>query len=181
MRLHDRWLALLALMTPALTSALNLKLNLPRQSDAQSTTLPLWVTVDASSVAHTITPTVTSVNGAVTTLSGAPASLTAPTAFVLTKGTSSSTTTLSPPVATATTDRGSGQGTFLVCNNVKGSFAPMCQPQDGVLMGAQNAFFGTPAARHLLVTCSSPAHHPHRKPLTHLPRTGRAKLTPNLK
>jgi hypothetical protein len=119
----------------------------PRQSP--STTLPLWVSVDASSVAHTITPTIS----AGSTISGAPESLTSPTPFVLTKGTLSSTTTLPPPVATANTTRGAPVGSFLACENQNDAFAPLCQPEDGVVLGVRNSFFGE--APHLPASTSS--------------------------
>src|SRR5262245_5534038 len=73
-----------------------------------------WVTVDGEGKPHTLAPSVTTVNGAVKTVSGPPYLLTG-TVFTVTSGTHVATTTVKsplPPTATATSGAG---GIFAVC------------------------------------------------------------------
>ncbi|TVY80919.1 hypothetical protein LSUE1_G005962 [Lachnellula suecica] len=82
-----------------------------------------WVSVDASgSPVATITPFPTSVNGVATTIGAAPASLTA---------TTTSQTDDKPTQTSGAAPKSTGGGSFQVCNNMKGPFAPFCKPENG--------------------------------------------------
>lgn len=84
-----------------------------------------WVSVDASGTPiATITPVLTSVNGVASTINAAPPSLTATTTSAL--GNSKTTPTSGTDVPTST-----GGGSYLVCHNIDGDFAPFCKPDNG--------------------------------------------------
>ncbi|CAG8974262.1 hypothetical protein HYALB_00008957 [Hymenoscyphus albidus] len=83
-----------------------------------------WVSVDASGLpVATITPLVTSTNGVATTMSAAPAELTATTTSQTDK---KPTVTPGAPAPTST-----GGGSFQVCQNMDGNYAPFCKPENG--------------------------------------------------
>lgn len=83
-----------------------------------------WVSVDASGTpVATITPVLTSINGVATTISAAPAELTA---------TTTSHTDQKPTVTSGSSEATStGGGSFQVCENMDGKYAPFCKPENG--------------------------------------------------
>ncbi|TVY54311.1 hypothetical protein LCER1_G003225 [Lachnellula cervina] len=87
-------------------------------------TLEPWVSVDASgSPVATITPVLTTVDGVATTISEAPASLTA---------TTTSQSDNKPTQSSGAADPTStGGGSFQVCRNMDGESAPFCKPGNG--------------------------------------------------
>ncbi|KAI4600951.1 hypothetical protein KJ359_013114 [Pestalotiopsis sp. 9143b] len=87
-----------------------------------------WVTVDDDGTAHTVTPYVTTVDGATSTVSAAPNDITG-TVFTQTSYGKITTSTGSAPIATATAK--DGAGSFAVCSNKDGTDAPWCSPNDG--------------------------------------------------
>jgi len=95
-----------------------------------------WVSVDASgSPVATITPVLTTVNGIATTISAAPASLTATTTSQSDKKPS--------PTSGATEPTSTGGGSFQVCHNVDGDFAPFCKPNNGSSMYVGDTYYVT--------------------------------------
>jgi hypothetical protein len=89
------------------------------------------ISVDASGIpVATITPFVSTINGVATTISAAPASLTATT-----------TTSHSDSKLTETTVP-SGGGSFQVCHNLDGHFAPMCKPDNGTAIYVGQTYYG---------------------------------------
>ncbi len=104
-----------------------------------------WVTVDKSGQATTITPTVTSINGAATTLSPPPDPLTKTGTYTLapTSGPVTTSTGLSP-VATASS--GNGDGAFLACTQYQGVDAPFCQPKSGSQLNPGKSYYGESAS-----------------------------------
>ncbi|KAJ0108343.1 hypothetical protein J7T55_005320 [Diaporthe amygdali] len=89
----------------------------------------VWVTVDASGDAQTITP---SVSGS-TTVSEAPAYVTQTSVYTLTTASGVvRTSTGIAPVATATAS--SGAGAFYQCGNYLSWDAPFCQPRRGSVL-----------------------------------------------
>ncbi|KAG6368704.1 hypothetical protein INS49_002917 [Diaporthe citri] len=85
-----------------------------------------WVSVDTSGVPVTVTPVVTVVDGATTTISAAPNDLTATVVTRTDHAEITTSTGTAPPEPTATNK--DGTGSFLVCNNSDGINAPFCQP-----------------------------------------------------
>ncbi|KAH7018526.1 uncharacterized protein B0I36DRAFT_368541 [Microdochium trichocladiopsis] len=95
----------------------------PRQTDGPAP----WVTVDASGVASTVTPAVSTVSGTTAIVDGAPADVTGTVRTVPYWDTTSTITdTPSPPKPT-----GEVAGAFAVCKNRAGKDAPFCSPQAG--------------------------------------------------
>jgi hypothetical protein len=114
-------LAAIAFLASSASSMPNIR---ARTTDA----LTPWVTVDDSGTAHTVTPYVTTVSGAATTISAAPNEITG-TVFTQTSNGEITTSTGTAPMPTATaTD---GAGSFAVCSNKDGTNAPWCSPSDG--------------------------------------------------
>ncbi|KUI54623.1 hypothetical protein VP1G_02016 [Cytospora mali] len=101
---------------PLLTPAL--------EARAPAATDNVWVTVDTSGTPVTVTPVVSVVDGATTTISAVPNDLTA-TVITRTKYAEVTTSTGS---AAPTATNANGAGSFLVCNNADGVYAPFCQP-----------------------------------------------------
>ncbi|KAL7620199.1 hypothetical protein AAE478_009192 [Parahypoxylon ruwenzoriense] len=99
----------------------------PRQTEAA---LQPWVTVDEDGKPSTVTPILSTISGTPTVISGAPHDLTA-TVFTTTNYGLISTRTGAAPIATAT---GSEAGSFPVCHNKDGDFAPWCQPTEGTTL-----------------------------------------------
>ncbi|KAJ0122267.1 hypothetical protein J7T55_002779 [Diaporthe amygdali] len=85
-----------------------------------------WVSVDTSGTPVTVTPVVTVVDGATTTISPAPNDLTATVVTRTDYAEITTSTGTAPPEPTATNKDGSGS--FMVCNNADGVNAPFCQP-----------------------------------------------------
>lgn len=90
-----------------------------------------WVSVDANgSPVATITPVLSTINGVETTISAAPASLTATT----TSQSDSNPTETSVP----------GGGSFQVCHNLDADFAPLCKPDNGTAVYVGETYYGEP-------------------------------------
>ncbi|GAW27033.1 hypothetical protein SAMD00023353_6400220 [Rosellinia necatrix] len=96
----------------------------PRATDVS---LEPWVTVNEEGKASTVTPVLTTISGTPTVLSGAPHDVTA-TVFTYTSYGKVITTTASTPPGPTATGGGSGSGSFALCNNLDGPFAPWCRP-----------------------------------------------------
>ena len=123
----SRWLLLLSL--PLATPA-----HLPRA------VVNDWVTIDASGTPHTLAPSVTTENGAVRTLSGAPYLLTG-SVFTISSDSTVSTSTGSPPPPQATATSGAG-GQFAVCHNRVGKDGPFCEPKAGSDLSLGRTYYG---------------------------------------
>ncbi len=127
-----RMLAVLALAVPALASPTPVPQPAPEPAETTSAVslqpTDAWVSVNSDGVATTITPVLTTVDGTPTVVSAAPTTTT---------GTSS--TTLQPE-ATAT----NGAGSFPVCSNKNGYFAPFCAPSDGSTLNPGVTYYGRP-------------------------------------
>ncbi|TLD30372.1 hypothetical protein PspLS_02660 [Pyricularia sp. CBS 133598] len=82
-----------------------------------------WITIDEDGAPRTITPTVTTSNQAVQTISGAPSSLTAETTWFLSNNGMTTTTVFAPRPA-PTSDYGKKKGALLVCENYYGEDMP---------------------------------------------------------
>ncbi|KAK1997765.1 hypothetical protein LX36DRAFT_681512 [Colletotrichum falcatum] len=111
----------------------------PRQGD-----IPVndWVTVDSSGRARTLTPSVVTSNGALTTLNPPPYSLTA-SVYTVTAATGGLTTsTGAPPPPKASNALGHG-GVFPVCNNRVGNDSPFCFPRRGNTLHVESTYYIT--------------------------------------
>ncbi|KAH8197590.1 hypothetical protein TruAng_008222 [Truncatella angustata] len=109
--------------------------------DTTTTSLTQWVSVDDNGTAHTVTPYVTTISGAATTVSAAPYDITG-TVFTQTnygKVTTSTGTTPNAATATAT----SGAGSFKKCNNKDGANAPFCWPKGGSTLNPGLTYYFT--------------------------------------
>lgn len=94
----------------------------PRATDAA---LEPWVTVNDEGKPATVTPVLSTVSGTPTVISGAPHDVTA-TVFTYTSyGKVLTSTGTTPPAPVAT---GNSTGSFAVCDNLDGKFAPWCRP-----------------------------------------------------
>ena len=122
------WLILLYL--PAATPAL-----LPRASAVND-----WVTIDPSGTPHTLHPSVTTSNGAVSTISGAPYLLTG-SVFTVSSDAEVTTSTGSPPPPEASATDGAN-GLFAVCHNRVGKDGPFCEPRAGSDLSVGRTYFG---------------------------------------
>lgn len=108
-----------------------------------TTTTPFpgpWITVDAAGHVSTVSPSLVSDK---TTISPPPSVLTQPTPYVLSLNGHATTTTASPPVASAT---GPGTaGAFMACrsgqNLVTDASAPFCQPRAGTQLASNHTYF----------------------------------------
>ncbi|KAI0435898.1 hypothetical protein F4803DRAFT_544069 [Xylaria telfairii] len=99
----------------------------PRATDAADATdaaLEPWVTVNDDGKASTVTPVLTTISGTPTVISGAPHDITA-TVFTYTSYGKVVTSTGLAPGPTAT---GQSAGSFPLCDNKDGKFAPWCKP-----------------------------------------------------
>jgi len=91
-----------------------------------------WVSVDASgSPVATITPVLTTINGVATTISAAPASLTV------------TTTTSQSDSKPTETSVSTGGGSYQVCHNLDGDFAPLCKPDNGSSLWIGQTYYVT--------------------------------------
>ncbi|KAK2023789.1 hypothetical protein LX32DRAFT_644241 [Colletotrichum zoysiae] len=86
-----------------------------------------WISVNDKGVPTTVTPVPTTISGTPTFASAAPNALTG-SVFTLTdfRLVQVTTSTGSPPLATA--DSKSGAGAFAPCSNANGDFSPFCDP-----------------------------------------------------
>jgi ubiquitin len=90
-----------------------------------------WVSVDASGdPVATITPVLSTINGVATTINAAPTTLTATTI------TSQSD---SQPTETSVS---TGGGSYQVCHNLDGDFAPLCNPDNGTVVYVGETYYG---------------------------------------
>lgn len=162
-------LAAASLLLAGWGSALPSEANMVAQREVVHDAPSPWVTVDASGQARTITPTVTSVNGAATTISPPPDALTQTVTYTLspTSAAAAATSTGPPPVATASSS--SGAGAFLACNVYQGVDAPFCQPQSGSQLNPGKTYYGglSPVLIHNLQT---PPLSPKNKTPTYTPQ-----------
>ncbi|ROV94082.1 hypothetical protein VMCG_08260 [Cytospora schulzeri] len=118
--------SLLLLFSWLYTLAVSSEPILPRQGNPQN----VWVTIDASGGASTITP---SVSSASKTISGAPEYVTATSVYIMTTASGIiQTSTGMAPVATATAS--SGAGAFVACSNYQGWDEPFCLPRRGSVL-----------------------------------------------
>lgn len=109
---------------------------LPRQGNPQN----IWVTVDGSGSARTVTPTV-SAAGSKLTISGAPGHVTATSVYMMTTASGIiQTSTGMAPVATAVA--GSGEGAFVACSNYQGWDEPFCLPRRGSVLRPGDTYYG---------------------------------------
>lgn len=115
-----------------------------------------WVSVGASGTPVTVTPLVTVVDGTTTTLSAVPNDL---TATVVTRtghaeDTTSTGTTAPGPTATGA----DGSGSFLVCDNADGEYAPFCQPVQNSSLYPGTTYYGAVFLfeTFVVVSCSFP-------------------------
>ncbi|KAI0975147.1 hypothetical protein F4678DRAFT_318762 [Xylaria arbuscula] len=92
---------------------------------ADTAALDPWVTVDDNGVASTVTPVLSTISGTPTVVSGAPHDVTA-TLYTYTSYAEIFTSTGPPPEPTAAKDNA---GSFGVCNNMDGDYAPFCRPE----------------------------------------------------
>lgn len=99
-----------------------------------------WVSVDTSGVPVTVTPVVTVVDGATTTISAAPNDLTATVVTRTDYAEITTSTGTAPPEPTATNK--DGTGSFLVCNNADGANAPFCQPSQNSSLYPGTTYYG---------------------------------------
>lgn len=83
-----------------------------------------WVSVGSDGTAKTITPQLTTISGTPTVISAKPT-------------TSGTATTTEQPEATAT----NGAGSFPVCNNVDGNWAPFCAPSNGSTLNPGTTYY----------------------------------------
>lgn len=96
----------------------------------------VWVTVDASGDAQTITPAVSGTK----TISGAPEYVTQTSVYTMTTAEGVvRTSTGMAPVATATAI--SGAGAFFQCGNFQGLDAPFCQPRRGSVLRPGDTYY----------------------------------------
>ncbi|KAK9802256.1 hypothetical protein SCARD494_00189 [Seiridium cardinale] len=126
-------LAVVALLASLASSMPNIQ---ARTTDA----LTPWVSVDESGTGHTVTPYVTTIDGAATTVSGAPNQITG-SVFTQTNYGQVTTSTGTAPMPTATTTNGTGS--FPVCSNKDGINAPWCLPSDGANLYPGTTYYFT--------------------------------------
>lgn len=100
-----------------------------------------WVSVDKTGLPSTVTPVVTASDGAPTTLSAIPTEL---TATVLTRTVYGElTTNYGTSAAQPTATNKAGAGSFLVCSNTDGDYAPFCEPTKNATMYPGTTYYGT--------------------------------------
>ncbi|KAE9368456.1 hypothetical protein N431DRAFT_347489 [Stipitochalara longipes BDJ] len=99
-----------------------------------------WVSVDASGNAvATITPFISTVNGVATTVNAAPATLIA------------TTTTSQSGSKPTETSVSTGGGSYQVCHNLDGDFAPLCKPDNGTAIYVGQTYYVTWDATYFAV------------------------------
>jgi hypothetical protein len=106
------------------------------QCPVTETALDPWVSVDASGIPlATITPVLTTIDGVTSVINAAPPSLTATTTS--TQGDSKATPISGTDVPTST-----GGGSYLLCHNTDGDFAPFCKPDNGSEVYVGQTYYG---------------------------------------
>ncbi|KAI0466225.1 hypothetical protein F4859DRAFT_519248 [Xylaria cf. heliscus] len=114
----------------------------PRATDTATPTdaaLEPWVTVNDDGQASTVTPVLSTIDGTPTVISGAPHDVTA-TVFTYTSYGKVITSTGEAPGPTAT---GQSAGSFAVCDNMDGEFAPWCKPDGGTPLYVGTTYYFT--------------------------------------
>ncbi|KAI1749808.1 hypothetical protein F4782DRAFT_533067 [Xylaria castorea] len=112
----------------------------PDSAYATDAALDPWVTVDVDGTASTVTPVLTTISGTPTILSGAPPDITDPVFTYTSYGKVVTSTRSAPPAPTAT---GGGAGSFAVCENMNGEFAPWCKPDGGTPLYIGTTYYFT--------------------------------------
>jgi len=100
----------------------------------------LWVSVDSSGTPHTITPSVTTIDGTASVINPVPEDVTATVVTGYNNG-DRTIATNTAPIATATSS--SGAGSFAVCNNTDGEYAPFCTVAGGQPLTPGNTYYIT--------------------------------------
>ncbi|ROV95016.1 hypothetical protein VMCG_08357 [Cytospora schulzeri] len=101
-----------------------------------------WVTVDKSGTPVTVTPVVTvDGDGTTTTVSAPPEELTATVVTRTEYAEVTTSTGTAPPGPTATS--ADGAGSFLVCENAEGLYAPFCQPTQNTSLYPGTTYYVT--------------------------------------
>lgn len=101
-----------------------------------------YITIAADGSAETITPMVTSTNGAVSTVSPIPEFVTKTTVYASTDEDGHiSTATGTAPVASATSSNGAGA--FIKCHDHQGINGPFCSPRDGAPVEIGGTYYST--------------------------------------
>lgn len=99
-----------------------------------------WVTVDKTGLPSTVTPVVTVSDGLTTTISAIPTEL---TATVLTRTAYGElTTSYGTSAAQPTATNKAGAGSFLICSNTDGDFAPFCEPAKNSSLYPGTTYYG---------------------------------------
>ncbi|KAI0810032.1 hypothetical protein GGR55DRAFT_647727 [Xylaria sp. FL0064] len=98
-----------------------------------------WVTVDQDGMATTITPVLSTISGTPTVVSGAPHDITA-TVFTYTSYGKIYTSTGTAPGPTATSK---SAGSFGVCHNLDGDYAPWCRPEFNTTLYVGTTYYFT--------------------------------------
>jgi hypothetical protein len=111
----------------------------------------VWVTVDASGSASTITPAVITTEGHKATVSPAPSSLLTTATYTLSPAGRASTYTGLAPVASATGTGDSVAGVFPACdsNADVGPVEPFCLPKAGSELHPGKTYYSTPPSPFL--------------------------------
>jgi hypothetical protein len=120
----------------------------------------VWVTVDASGSASTISPAVITTEGHKATVSPAPSNLRTTAIYTLSPDGRASTYTGVAPVASATGTGDSLDGVFPACNSNAdvGPVEPFCLPKAGSELHPGKTYYSTPPFP------SSPPPHSDRPP-----------------
>ncbi|KAF6823267.1 hypothetical protein CMUS01_10770 [Colletotrichum musicola] len=101
-----------------------------------------WITIDSHGQPKTITPSVVTTDGATTTLSPPPYSLTGSVFTVTATNGAVITSTGVPPPPQASNTMGFG-GVFSVCHNNPGPDGPFCQPRRGSTLHVETTYYIT--------------------------------------
>lgn len=99
-----------------------------------------WITIDSHGQPKTITPSVVTTDGATTTLSPPPYSLTGSVFTVTATNGAVVTSTGVPPPPQASNTMGFG-GVFSVCHNNPGPDGPFCQPRRGSTLHVETTYY----------------------------------------
>ncbi|KAI6355104.1 hypothetical protein MCOR25_008353 [Pyricularia grisea] len=127
------------MMTPLVSTSIP---NDPRQAVTAAPPPKPWITIDEVGAARTITPTVTTTNQAVQTISGAPSTLTAESTWFLSNNGMTTTTVFAPHPA-PTSDYGKKNGALMVCENYYGEDMPFCTPKRGSMLNPNSTYYIT--------------------------------------
>ncbi|KAK6215034.1 hypothetical protein QIS74_08053 [Colletotrichum tabaci] len=100
-----------------------------------------WVSVNNKGVPTTVTPVPTTVSGTPTLEFAAPNALTGSVFTFVDSRLHVSTSTGSPPLATA--NHKNGAGAFAPCSNTKGDFSPFCDPVKGSQLYVDGTYYVT--------------------------------------